>query len=176
MLGATDPQVLQRAHEEDRSLVTGNVDDFVKLAQSRELHPGIVLVEDGGLTRQEQASVTRRAAERQRHRLFRTLDDTEAMPSGPRLCRTVVRGEEASRTRARSRRWGAGARARTGLPGQPVPVIESAEEPLELTLSRRAIERLETERQAGRDPVNRVLRIWLDGEVLFEDIPRPGSS
>jgi hypothetical protein len=27
--------------------------------------------------------------------------------------------------------------------------------------------------QGERDLVNRVLRIWLDGETIFEDIPKP---
>jgi len=46
---------------EDRILVTSNVNDFVKLARARELHAGIVLVEDGGLLRDEQLAVVRRA-------------------------------------------------------------------------------------------------------------------
>ena len=96
LLGATDPQVLQRAYEEDRILVTGNVDDFVRLAHARELHPGIVLVEDGGLTKAEQTQV-----------LQTTIG--------------VLRAEEA----------------------------------------------------AGRDLVNRVLHVWLDGEHVLEDVP-PG--
>lgn len=94
LLGATDPQVLERAYAEDRILVTGNVDDFVTLAHSRDLHPGLVLVEDGGLTRQEQTQVVRAA-----------------------------------------------------------------------------IVLLEAEKHAGRDLVNRVLRVWLDGGHRFEDIP-----
>lgn len=59
--GATDAAVLQRAFEEDRVLVTANVADFEKLARSVELHGGIVLVEDGELTREEQREVLRRA-------------------------------------------------------------------------------------------------------------------
>jgi predicted nuclease of predicted toxin-antitoxin system len=97
LLGATDPQVLERAYEEDRVLVTANVDDFVRLARSVPLHPGLVLIEEGGLTREEQTQVIRAA-----------------------------------------------------------------------------LAHLEAEKQAGRDLVNRVLRIWLDGEAIFEDIPRPG--
>lgn len=63
LLGATDPEVLERAYVEDRILATSNVDDFVKLAHARDLHPGIVLVEDGALPRSEQARILLRALE-----------------------------------------------------------------------------------------------------------------
>jgi predicted nuclease of predicted toxin-antitoxin system len=53
--------VLDRAFAEDRILVTKNVDDFEKLARSRELHAGIVLLEDGDLLRDEQLRVIRAA-------------------------------------------------------------------------------------------------------------------
>lgn len=96
MLGASDPEVLQRAYEEDRILVTSNVADFVRLARARDLHPGVMLVEDAGLPREEQKRV----------------------------------------------------------------ILE-------------AIARLQAEQQAGRDLMNRVLRIWSDGEAVFEDIPAP---
>lgn len=52
--------MLDRAYAEDRILVTANVDDFEKLAGARELHAGIVLVEDGDLLRDEQEAVLRR--------------------------------------------------------------------------------------------------------------------
>lgn len=61
LLEATDPEVLDRAFAEDRILVTKNVDDFDKLARSRELHAGIILLEDGGLLRDEQLRVIRAA-------------------------------------------------------------------------------------------------------------------
>jgi predicted nuclease of predicted toxin-antitoxin system len=61
LLGATDPQVLELAFAEDRILVTSNVDDFVKLAHARDVHPGIVLLERGGMLRDEQIDVVRRA-------------------------------------------------------------------------------------------------------------------
>ena len=47
MLEASDDEVLDRAFEEDRILVTANVCDFEKLAHARELHAGIVLLEQG---------------------------------------------------------------------------------------------------------------------------------
>lgn len=63
LLHLSDQRVLDRAFEEDRILVTANVADFVKLAQARELHAGIVLIDDGGLLRDEQHEVVRRALE-----------------------------------------------------------------------------------------------------------------
>ncbi len=92
LLGARDHLVLEAAFEEDRVLVTSNVDDFVKLARARNLHPGIVLIEDGGLPRDEQLQVVRKSV-------------------------AVLQGE--------------------------------------------------------RHLVNRILRIWLDGKTVFEEIPPP---
>lgn len=62
ILGASDHDVLERAYQEDRVLVTSNVDDFVKLAAAREIHAGIVLVERGGLLRDEQIALVRGVA------------------------------------------------------------------------------------------------------------------
>jgi predicted nuclease of predicted toxin-antitoxin system len=53
--------VLERAYAEDRVLVTKDVEDFVKLARARDLHPGILLLEDGDLVRDEQLRVVRAA-------------------------------------------------------------------------------------------------------------------
>jgi predicted nuclease of predicted toxin-antitoxin system len=61
LLEAEDHVVLERAYAEDRILVTCDVDDFIKLAGARELHPGLVLVEDGELHREEQLRVIRAA-------------------------------------------------------------------------------------------------------------------
>ena len=61
LLQAPDGVVLERAYAEDRVLVTKNVEDFVKLARARELHPGIILLEDGDLVRDEQLQVVRAA-------------------------------------------------------------------------------------------------------------------
>ena len=91
LLEATDPEVLERAYAEDRVLATKNIDDFVKLARARELHPGIILLEDGDLVRDEQLRVLRLA----------------------------------------------------------VAAL-----------------------QAEGDMVNRVLRVWADGSVIFEDVPK----
>jgi len=93
LLKADDHVVLERAYGDDRILVTCNVDDFLKLARARELHPGVVLVEDGDLLRDEQLRVVRQAV-------------------------AVLQGE--------------------------------------------------------RDLVNRVLRIWLDGATVFEEVPAWG--
>jgi predicted nuclease of predicted toxin-antitoxin system len=57
MLGDKDHRVLDKAFEEDRIVVTANVDDFVKLARKRDLHAGMVLIEDGGLHRAQQLAV-----------------------------------------------------------------------------------------------------------------------
>jgi predicted nuclease of predicted toxin-antitoxin system len=61
LLEAKDHAVLERAYAEDRILVTKNVDDFVRLARARELHPGMILLEDGELVRDEQLRVVRAA-------------------------------------------------------------------------------------------------------------------
>lgn len=62
ILGARDHEVLERAYQEDRVLVTSNVEDFVKLAAAREIHAGIVLLERAGLLRDEQITVIRQVA------------------------------------------------------------------------------------------------------------------
>ena len=54
LLGATDPEVLEYAFEEDRILVTANIRDFEKLATAVEIHAGIVLIQDGDLLAAEQ--------------------------------------------------------------------------------------------------------------------------
>ena len=61
LLEATDAVVLACAYKEDRILVTSNVDDFVRLARAVEVHPGLVLIEQGGLLRDEQLEIVRRA-------------------------------------------------------------------------------------------------------------------
>ncbi len=61
LLAATDREVLDRAFDEDRVLVTANVDDFLKLAHARDFHPGIIMLEDGAATRDEQLRYVRAA-------------------------------------------------------------------------------------------------------------------
>ncbi|MBI3180184.1 MAG: DUF5615 family PIN-like protein [Deltaproteobacteria bacterium] len=53
-LGQRDNVILDLAYKEDRILVTANVADYLKLAASRDLHAGIVLMENGNLRRHEQ--------------------------------------------------------------------------------------------------------------------------
>lgn len=61
LLGYPDPVILQKAYEEDRILVTANVKDFQRLARSHTLHPGIVLVLDGSLPRDDQMALLHKA-------------------------------------------------------------------------------------------------------------------
>lgn len=58
--GQPDTVVFERAYVEDRIIVTINVTDFIKLARARDVHAGLVLLEEGG-TRMEQLEVVRRA-------------------------------------------------------------------------------------------------------------------
>lgn len=60
MLGDSDHVVLERAYLEDRILITANVKDFQRLARARELHPGIVFVLSGDLSRFEQLVLLRK--------------------------------------------------------------------------------------------------------------------
>jgi predicted nuclease of predicted toxin-antitoxin system len=59
LLAATDHEVLECAFNEDRVLVTSNVRDFLKLARARKVHPGIIMLEDGALPRDEQLRTVR---------------------------------------------------------------------------------------------------------------------
>jgi predicted nuclease of predicted toxin-antitoxin system len=61
MNGASDAMVIDLALREDRILVTSNIDDFVKLVRARDLHAGLVFLEESGLTRHEQLQRVRRA-------------------------------------------------------------------------------------------------------------------
>jgi len=61
LLRTPDDVLLERAFQEDRVLVTCNVEDFVGFAGVRELHAGLVLVEEGDLPREQQLQVVRRA-------------------------------------------------------------------------------------------------------------------
>jgi predicted nuclease of predicted toxin-antitoxin system len=61
LLRATDVDVFARALQEDRILVTSDVDDFAKLARTAIVHAGLVFFEDGGLLRADQLRLTREA-------------------------------------------------------------------------------------------------------------------
>lgn len=54
MNGATDEEVFAKAMDEDRIVVTINVQDFEDLAALTELHPGLMLIEESGLSAREQ--------------------------------------------------------------------------------------------------------------------------
>ncbi len=41
--------------------MTANVDDFLKLAHARDVHPGIIMLEDGAATRDQQLRYVRAA-------------------------------------------------------------------------------------------------------------------
>lgn len=49
-----DHEIFAFAFEQDRILATVNVRDFVKLAKTRELHPGLILIERENMLRDEQ--------------------------------------------------------------------------------------------------------------------------
>lgn len=57
LLNAPDYAILEYAFAEDRILITANVKDFERFANSREVHAGIILICDGTLLRKEQIEV-----------------------------------------------------------------------------------------------------------------------
>jgi predicted nuclease of predicted toxin-antitoxin system len=59
LLQAEDRAVLERAFAEERVLVTKNIGHFEKLANAREIHAGIVFLEDAAMNRDEQLRVIR---------------------------------------------------------------------------------------------------------------------
>jgi predicted nuclease of predicted toxin-antitoxin system len=61
LLRAADVGVFARALQEDRILVTSDVDDFAKLARVAPVHAGLVFFEDGGLLRADQLRLAREA-------------------------------------------------------------------------------------------------------------------
>ena len=55
MPGATDPELWRYAFEHDQIVVTINAADFLRLAESADLHPGLIVLRiAGGLSREEQ--------------------------------------------------------------------------------------------------------------------------
>lgn len=63
LLSSNDQEILEYAFQEDRILVTANIRDFEKLARSCEVHPGIVLIRDGSLLRDEQITIVKNATQ-----------------------------------------------------------------------------------------------------------------
>jgi len=63
LLEATDAEVFEKAFTEERIVVTANVGDFEKLAATCELHAGVVLLQRGDLTRDQQLEVVRGAVD-----------------------------------------------------------------------------------------------------------------
>lgn len=59
LLAGTDAEVFAKAFEEDRVVVTSNIDDFVPMVIQAEVHGGVVLVAEGDLLRDEQELVLR---------------------------------------------------------------------------------------------------------------------
>lgn len=62
--GATDPEVWSYAFEHDQIVVTANATDFLQLAATGELHPGLVVFRAGSLSRDEQWDWLEPAVER----------------------------------------------------------------------------------------------------------------
>lgn len=52
--GATDPAVWRYAFDHDLVVVTSNAGDFMRLAEGVELHPGLIVLRAGHLTREDQ--------------------------------------------------------------------------------------------------------------------------
>ncbi|NEQ65822.1 MAG: hypothetical protein F6K21_10030 [Symploca sp. SIO2D2] len=57
LLGVSDREILEYAFNEDRIIVTANVQDFEKFAGSVEVHAGVVFLQEGDLLRQEQIEI-----------------------------------------------------------------------------------------------------------------------
>ncbi len=54
MQGQSDPAVWRHAYAHDQVVVTQNVEDFLHLAATGELHPGLIVLRVGGLARAAQ--------------------------------------------------------------------------------------------------------------------------
>jgi predicted nuclease of predicted toxin-antitoxin system len=54
LAGATDPEVWRYAFEHDFAVVTMNARDFLTLASGVTVHPGLIVLRESGLTRDEQ--------------------------------------------------------------------------------------------------------------------------
>jgi predicted nuclease of predicted toxin-antitoxin system len=56
LAGAADPDIWLYAYTHDFAVVTMNARDFLRLAASVPLHPGLIVLRESGLTRDEQWS------------------------------------------------------------------------------------------------------------------------
>jgi predicted nuclease of predicted toxin-antitoxin system len=54
LAGAADPEVWRYAFAHDFAVVTMNARDFLRLATGVPLHPGLIVLRESGLTRDEQ--------------------------------------------------------------------------------------------------------------------------
>ena len=61
LLNADDATVFAYAYEDDRVFVTSNIAHLVRLADTYELHAGLVLVEEGALLVADQVAVVSKA-------------------------------------------------------------------------------------------------------------------
>ncbi|NES21148.1 MAG: hypothetical protein F6K41_20015 [Symploca sp. SIO3E6] len=57
LLGVSDREVLEYAFNEDRIVITANIQDFEKFARSVEVHAGVVFIQEGDLLRKEQLEI-----------------------------------------------------------------------------------------------------------------------
>ena len=54
LAGWSDPAIWRHAFEQDRIVVTNNAADYITLASAIELHPGLIVIRESGLTRDQQ--------------------------------------------------------------------------------------------------------------------------
>jgi len=57
LVGATDATVWQYAFDHDQTVVTVNGADYAELARSSDLHAGLVIILEGGLSRAAQCEL-----------------------------------------------------------------------------------------------------------------------
>src|SRR5262249_62306998 len=54
MLGGSDVEVLRRCIDEDRTLVTNNLDDFSRLCRTHPVHPGLIVLPTAAVAEPQQ--------------------------------------------------------------------------------------------------------------------------
>lgn len=54
LAGRSDPAIWRHAFEQDQIVVTNNAADYITLASGIDLHPGLIVIREGGLTRDQQ--------------------------------------------------------------------------------------------------------------------------